>query len=151
MNFTERKPIVVPPGEGKKLMVIGQEILVRVGCADTAGELFVFDATSAPGSGVPPHIHLREDEMLQVLEGEMEVFLDGKTFVAKAGSVCFFPRNIPHGFKNMTNRPVQTRFVVSPGRNFEAFFNEFSALPAQQPPDMRKVTEIFDRYGIPLC
>ena len=111
----------------------------------------MFDATSAPGSGVPPHIHLREDEMLQVLDGEMEVFLAGKIYIAKAGSVSFFPRNVPHGFKNVTDRPVQTRFVVSPGSNFEAFFNELGALPCDQPPDMAKVTEIFNRYGIPLC
>jgi hypothetical protein len=41
-------------------------------------------------------------------------------------------------------------FTVVPGANFEKFFEELCALPADESPDMAKVTEIFNRYDIEI-
>jgi quercetin dioxygenase-like cupin family protein len=144
------KPAVVQPGKGRKIMVLGQEITVKLSTPETGGDYFLFESVVAPGFRVPPHIHSREDEIIQVLEGELEVFLGGKMFNAPAGAIAFFPRNIVHAFGNIVNTPASARFFVSPGANFEKFFDELCKLPANQPPDMAQVTEIFDRYGLPI-
>jgi quercetin dioxygenase-like cupin family protein len=150
MNKTTHKPAVLQPSEGGKLMVLGQEITVKLSSSETGGDYYLFENAVALGSNVPLHVHSREDEILQVLEGELEVTLDGKTFKAPAGTVAFFPRNVVHGFGNVGDIPAKGRFLVIPGTNFEQFFGELSALPANQPPNMAMVMEIFGRYGLPI-
>ena len=150
MNDRNHKPAVVQPGDGRKIMVLGMEVTVELSSAETNGVFYVFEAVIAPGDRVPPHVHSREDEIPQVLAGELDVYLGGETLKVLAGGFAFFPRNIVHGFSNTGKTPAKVRFLVSPGANFEKFFGELSALPANQPPDMAKVTKIFDHYGLPL-
>ena len=131
-------------------MVLGQEVTVKLSSSETGGDYYLFETVVALGGRVPPHVHSREDEILEVMEGELEVFLDGRTFNATAGALAFFPRDTVHAFSNVGKTPARARFVVSPGANFEKFFRELSALPADQPPDMAKVIELFARYGLPI-
>jgi len=142
--------MVVQPPDGRKITVLGMEFSIMLNTSETGGAYYVFEGVTAPGDGVPPHIHSREDEIVEVLDGELEVVLGGKTFKATTGAIAFFPRNIVHGFSNPGKLPAKVRFVVSPGANFEKFFEELSALPPSQPPDMTKVMEVFERYGLPI-
>lgn len=147
----QRKPIVVAPTEGRKITVLGQEITVKLTSKETGGDYYMFEAVIAPGGQVPIHTHSREDETLEVLEGELELFLGDTGLRACTGSTAFFPRSVAHGFRNPTQKPTRLRFVVSPGLNFETFFEELSSLPVDQPPDFVRVSEIFERYGLPLA
>ena len=150
MNTQNHKPAILRPGEGRKINVLGMEVTVKLSSLETGGDYFLFDGVVRQGDRVPPHIHHREDEIIQVLEGELEIFLGGRTFKAPAGAIAFFPREVVHAFANVANAPAKARFLASPGANFEKFFGELSALPANQPPDMAQVSEIFDRYGLPI-
>src|SRR5262245_19328332 len=127
-----RIPSVVGPGEGRRITVLGQEILIRLSCAKTGGDYYIFENVVPPGARVPRHIHTREDEIIQVLEGELEVFLDGKTFVARAGAIAFFPRDFVHGFANVGERPAKGSFLVSLGENLEKYFDELSDLTTHE-------------------
>ncbi len=53
----------------------------------------------------PPHRHPQE-EFLIVKEGELEVFLNGKTEKVGAGSLIFFGSNDEHGVKNTGTVPA---------------------------------------------
>ena len=150
MEISETKPVIIQADEGRKFAVLGHQISLKLACDDTAGDYYVFEASSPPGLGVPPHEHEHEDEIIRIMDGELEVFLDGKTFRALPGAVIFFPRGVPHGFRNVAETPARTLFVVSPASNFERFFVDLSALPADQPPDFAKVAEIFEHYDIHL-
>ena len=150
MNTQNHKPTVLRPDEGRKIKVLGMEVTIKLSSVETGGDYFLFEAVVSQGDRVPPHIHHREDEIIQVLEGELEISLSGRTFKAPAGAIAFFPRNVVHAFANAGNAPAKARFLASPGANFEKFFGELSALPANEPPDMAKVMEIFDRYGLPI-
>lgn len=150
MTNQHHEPAVVKPGEGRVILVLGQEITVKLSSSETGGDYYLFENVVPQGTRVPLHVHQREDEILEVLEGELEVTLGGKTFDAPAGTVAYFPRNVAHGFCNSGDAPAKGRFLVSPGANFEEFFGELGALPASGPPDMAKVMEIFSRYGLPI-
>jgi quercetin dioxygenase-like cupin family protein len=150
MNSQRQMPTVVQPGEGPKLTVVGSQVMVMLSCAQTGGAFYAFEGSVPPGSGVPPHVHQHEDEVIQILEGDFEVFLDGKIHKASAGAVLYFPRFVAHGFTNVGKTIGRGFFIASPGENFERFFTELSALPTNQPPDMAKVAEIFARYGLPI-
>jgi mannose-6-phosphate isomerase-like protein (cupin superfamily) len=150
MSVNDRIPALLQRTEGRHLNVIGHEIRVKLTDAETAGDAFVFEDVCPPAIGVPPHVHQREDEILIVLEGEYEVFLDGRRFVATKGAVANFPRFVPHGFRNTGQEPARALFVVTPGHSFAKFFDELSSLPSNVPPDPAKVAEIFGRYGMEI-
>ena len=50
------------------------------------------EVVGLPGSGPPPHIHHRVDEVYCLLEGELEVLNGDRTFMANAGSVFYIPK-----------------------------------------------------------
>ena len=110
----------------------------------------MFENTVNPGEGVPPHVHAREDEIIHLIEGSCEVFLDGKTYQAEAGAVVNFPRNVVHGFRNTGKAPARALFIVTPGENFESFFSELSEVAPTMPADMEKVAALFAKYGLPI-
>ena len=141
-----RKAMLLAAAEGRRLPIIGHEITVKLTAADTAGGAYVFEDACPPGAGVPPHVHQREDEILTVLEGEYEIFLDGKTHTARQGAVANFPRFVAHAFRNVSNRPARALFVVTPAESFARFFEELSALPADAAP--ATIAEVFARYSM---
>lgn len=150
MQQATRTPIVLPASEGRRLSVIGHEITVKLTTAETGGMAYVFEDLCPPGVGVPPHVHQHEDELVSILEGEYEIFLDGQTYHVTQGGIVNFPRLVPHAFRNSGAGPARALFTVTPGASFERFFNELSSLPAGAPPDPAKITEIFRRYGMAI-
>lgn len=151
MSTPPCNPIVVQPEEGRNFGILGTGVTLMLDRNQTGGSHYTFTGTIPAGAGIPPHVHEHEDEIAHILEGEFEVFLNGKRQKASAGAVLYFPRNIPHGFSNIGDTTARAFFVVSPGENFERFFVELSALPADQPPDMAKVVDIFGRHGLTLA
>jgi len=149
MNTTIPYPIPTA-SRPRKFHVLGQEVTLHVSDAETGDNYYVFEGLAPAGAVVPPHIHQHEDEIVYVLEGEFEVLLGEETFRLKAGESRYFPRHVVHGFTNVGATPARTLFFVSPGANFARFFEELSALPADLPPDLEKVHEIFARYQIDI-
>src|SRR5882724_12723554 len=76
----------------------------------TANTFFGIENIEPPGGGTPLHCHTREDEYFFVTEGQLTLFVDGKTITLAAGQSLFAPRNIPHAFKNCSAGPV--KFLV---------------------------------------
>ena len=146
---SSQRATVVASGQGRKFNVLGHSITAILTKQDTAGNYYVFEVVTPPGLGIPPHVHDREDELIYVVEGEFEIMLGEKQFVAKAGDEIFFARHIPHAFQNVGSRAGMTRWTVVPGGNFEEFFDKLSALPAGEP-DLQLVAEIFAQYGMQI-
>ena len=143
-------PVVIAANGGEHISVLGNQVEIRLTSLDTGGAAFVFENRIPVGDGVPPHVHEREDEIVQILEGELEVFLDGKTLRASAGAIVNFPRLVAHGFRNVSAAPVRTLFIATPGENFEKFFRELSAVAPTVPADMDAVAGVFRRFGLPI-
>ena len=99
--------IQVPNDGGKKLNVLGIPMVIRIHGRDTGGVVSAVESHDVPGGGPPPHIHHREDETFQVLEGEYEWTVGGKTFIAQKGAAVFLRRagcRIPTA--TLARRPV---------------------------------------------
>ena len=77
------KPIQIPDQGGKPVNILGISMLIRVHGHDTNGTVAVVESHDVPGGGPPPHIHHREDETFQILEGEYEWTVGGKTSLPK--------------------------------------------------------------------
>ena len=85
-------PILVSSDGGNKVNILGIPMVIRIHGRDTGGVVSAVESHDVPGGGPPPHIHHREDETFQVLEGEYEWTVGGKTFIAKKGATIFAPR-----------------------------------------------------------
>lgn len=56
----------------------------------------------AGGSSIHEHFH-PEEEVYEVIEGELELTIDGKAQIAKPGVVGIVPGNSRHSVKALTN------------------------------------------------
>jgi quercetin dioxygenase-like cupin family protein len=56
----------------------------------------------ARGSSIHEHLH-PEEEVWQVIEGELEVTIDGVTRIARPGLVAIVPPNTRHSVKALTD------------------------------------------------
>jgi len=140
-------PIQVPNDGGKKVNVLGKPMVIRIHGRDTGGVLSVVESHDAPGDGPPPHIHHREDETFQVLEGEYEFMVGGKNIPAKPGTTLFAPRGVPHTYRYLGTTPGRLMCIITPA-GFEGFFEEIGAMSPQQQQDIPRVVEIGKKYGL---
>ena len=141
-------PIQIPNDGGKKLNILGIPMVIRIHGRDTGGVLSVVESRDVPGGGPPPHIHHREDETFQILEGEFEFTVAGKTIRAQKGATVFAPRGLPHCFCNVGKMAGHLMVTLTPA-GFEQFFEEVGALTPQQQ-EIPRVIEIGKKYGLEI-
>ena len=141
------KPIQVPQGRGQSVNILGIPMLIRLHGRDTNGIVAVVESRDVPGGGPPPHIHRREDETFQILEGEYEFMVGGKTIHARPGVTIFAPRGIPHTYRYLGQTPGRLMCIITPS-GFEGFFEEIGALTPQQQQDIPRVMEIAKKFGL---
>lgn len=104
-----------------------------------------------PGFASPYHTHHREDESFYILHGEVAFVIDGRWLHAGPGAFVFGPREIPHGFKVVGDKPAQMLLQTTPG-GFEQFVIEFGQpiTDPVAPPDIPKLIATAARYGIDI-
>ena len=141
------KPIQVTPNGGEKLNVLGIPMVIRIHGRDTGGIVSAVESHDVPGGGPPPHIHRREDETFQVLEGEYEWTVGDEKFTAQKGATIFAPRGIPHTYRYLGKTPGRLMCVITPS-GFEGFFEEVGTMSPQQQQDIPQVMELARKYGL---
>jgi quercetin dioxygenase-like cupin family protein len=142
-------PVQVPAGGGKPVNILGIPMLIRLHGRDTNGTLAVVESHDAPGGGPPPHIHHREDETFQILEGDYEFMVGGQTIHAQPGTTLFAPRDVPHAYRCVSPNGGKLSVVLTPA-GFEGFFEQVGALTPAQQQDIPRVLEIGKKYGLEI-
>ena len=71
-----------------------------------------FNATGGLG-GPPLHIHLYQDEIFFVTAGEFLVEVGDDEFHLKEGDTVFAPRQVPHTFTHLTDKPTSSLLFFS--------------------------------------
>lgn len=140
-------PVHIPLNGGKAVNVLGTAMLIRVHGRDTNGTLSAVESHDVPGGGPPPHIHHREDETFQILEGEYEFMVGGQTILCKTGTTLFAPRGVPHTYRCVGEASGRLMCVITPA-GFEGFFEEIGAMSPEQQQDIPRVIEIGKKFGL---
>jgi mannose-6-phosphate isomerase-like protein (cupin superfamily) len=141
------QPKLVPSHGGRKFNVLGIPMEIRIHGRETGGIVSAVESHDVPGGGPPPHIHHREDETFQILEGEYEWTVGAKTFAAQKGATVFAPRGVPHTYRYVGKTPGRLMCVITPA-GFEGFFEEIGVLPPEQQQHIPRVVEIAKKYGL---
>lgn len=126
---------------------MGTTYAITVTKGQSAGLVGVFEGHVPAGEGPPVHVHHNEDEVIHVLEGTYEFWLDGTRFVRPAGASVFLPRGVPHTFRVIGNEPGRNLAILTPG-GFEGFFLEAAERNLTIPDRMPEVIELAARYGL---
>jgi quercetin dioxygenase-like cupin family protein len=105
--------------------VLGQRIDFLATGETTGGHYSLFHVFVPAGPPGPlPHIHRDADESFYVLEGRVEVLLEGAWRSLGPGQFLHVPRGAIHTFRNATSDAARmlSGFVPS---GFERFFRDF--------------------------
>ena len=124
-------------GDNQKIKLTGKE---------TSGQCTLIEQNNEPGVGIPPHVHENEDEVFQVLEGQVEMSIGDEKTTLTAGDIIFCPKGIPHSWKVVGDQKARAMLNIFPA-GLEAMFEELSQLPSG-PPDLEKVGQICGKYNL---
>jgi len=120
---------------------------INVGRYESGGVIGVFESIVPGGGGPPIHVHHNEDEVIHVIEGNYEFWLDGEIARIASGSSIFLPRGVPHTFRVLNGPSGRNLTVLTPG-GMEDFFVEAATQSLRIPDDMGQLLLLAERYGI---
>lgn len=139
------KPIAVLPGTGRTLQFLG--VTHKLTSEQTGGAFYVCEAVFGPESGSPLHIHHYEDEVIHVLEGEIDVWLDSEQLHAPAGGIVHLPKKIPHALQNPLKTSLRIIVHAIPG-GLEHYFDDVDAALQNGSFSTELHTQISRKYGL---
>jgi quercetin dioxygenase-like cupin family protein len=84
---------------------------------------------SGEGSMPPTHLHPRQAERFDVLEGRIEAVIGGEEREYEAGAVFEVPAGTAHQMR--ADGPARTRWVVIPALRTAEFFERMYTAPPQ--------------------
>jgi quercetin dioxygenase-like cupin family protein len=152
---TSATAVVRGPAEGEATWFLNGLTTKVVGVAETGGAYGITEHLVTAASNPPLHRHLDEDEAFYVLEGTIEVEVDGVVATATPGTYAFAPRGVPHTFRVVS--PTARMLVLGSGKasaGIEDFFFSMGdpaperRLPEPSAPDVDRLVSLAGRSGI---
>ncbi len=148
----------VSPGEGRSLSVLGELVTCKTRSDQTGGAYSLFEVSTHPGGGPPPHVHHREDEAFYVLQGEFEFVVEDSTSRAGAGTLIYVPKGTLHSHKNIGEEVGRMLESQTPGGLCEHFFEEVgkavdgeaATLVFEDQPEVERIVKVAAEYGIEI-
>lgn len=130
---SERKPIILRPGEGRAYPMGRIDAVFKADGAETGARYSISEWWLEPHTQGPgPHCH-EEDDVFYVIEGTMSVLVDGKWLDAPKGSFVLVPGGTTHDFENRTDVRAGLLNVSVPG-DFEEHVPGIAEWFAKNPP-----------------
>jgi quercetin dioxygenase-like cupin family protein len=79
-----------------------------------AKEIILVRATFPPFAAHKFHTHPGREEIIYILEGEAEQWVEEERRVLKAGEMAHIPKNTPHATRNPSDKPLRFLAILSP-------------------------------------
>lgn len=92
---------------------------------DTDGELLQFEEVLAAGGFVQPHVHVKQEERLRMLDGSLRVKVARKTSTARAGDEVVIPAAVGHSLRNVAREEARVIVELRPALATEGLLEEF--------------------------
>jgi len=77
-------------------------------------QLAILDVTIIPGMGHNFHRHPEQEEMIYVLEGEIEQWIEKEKKILKAGDAVFINKGIVHASFQRGDKPAHLLAILGP-------------------------------------
>ena len=113
----------------------GVSTRMQVSALTGSAQLAIFEQWCEPGLGAPTHLHAVE-EVLSVIEGDAEIWVDGEHTKASAGQSVLIPAGHRHGFRNVGSGTLHMRAVLA-APIFEASYDDHREAARRWVPEHR--------------
>lgn len=111
--------------------ITNQEIRFLQTAADTQGVLLEMESVYRGKSAKPAlHYHPNQDETFTVLQGKLQVILEGRSLLFHAGDTLHIPRGCIHSMWNDTDDTTVVNWKVQPAMDTEHFLETAMGLAA---------------------
>jgi quercetin dioxygenase-like cupin family protein len=139
---------IVGPTEGRAFEVMGDRVVVKTPGSETDGRFTLLEFDTPKEVGPPPHSHAWR-EGYWVLEGELELMIDGKTQTLSPGSWVLVPGGTIHTSKALSERTRYLMFAEPAG--VEDFLLEVQEGTADDPGNLETILAIAARHGFEVA
>ena len=95
---------------------------MQVSALTGSAQLCIFQQWCEPGLGAPTHLHAVE-EVLTVLEGQAEIWIEDKREVVSVGKSVLVPAGRRHGFRNIGTSILRVQATLA-APVFEASYDD---------------------------
>jgi quercetin dioxygenase-like cupin family protein len=121
----------IQSGDRLDLGPIGAVFRVVRTSEEANGEVLEMEWELAPyASGTPVHIHPQATESYDVIEGQLEVLIDGTWRTLSAGESAAVPPGVAHTFRNPNGSVSRVRNVHAPAMRFGEYFGTIHRIVA---------------------
>jgi len=111
----------------------------KVSGQQTDGRVFFMEHVGLTRGGGPPrHIHYEQEEWFYVLEGEVVAEVGEERIRLRMGDAVFAPRQLPHRYIYVAEKPGRLLIAFTPAGQMEAYFRNRRGLDP----------ESFAKYGM---
>jgi quercetin dioxygenase-like cupin family protein len=112
-------------------------------CISSRPEAYTMEWTVQPGGYVPfEHIHVCQDEIFHIQQGEMRAMIDGRKHFGKTGDTVTVPRGVKHIAYNDKPEPLVCIVEYKPGLDHYTTMQCFAGLTLDKDFDGRGLVNI---------
>ena len=86
-----------------------------------AKDIVAMEVSLLPGNGHDFHKHPEQEEVIYVIEGSVEQWLEDKKQTLNAGDAVFIPADIVHASFNVSSHPAKLFVTLSPCKGEEGY------------------------------
>ena len=120
---------MITTGQTLRNSVTGETLVFRTTSADTNGESVVVETFVEPNGAVAAtHVHPAQEELFEVLGGELEFRIGRSTIVARAGDRVLVPAGTAHRFENVGEETAHFVCEIKPALGFEQLIETMFSL-----------------------
>jgi quercetin dioxygenase-like cupin family protein len=116
MSTHTASPYHLAAGEGQAMSWFTAQFALKA----SDPQIGLMELEGSPGVEPPLHVHRNEDEYYYLLDGEVTFHIGQDTYLARAGSLVFLPRAVPHTFTIHT--PTARMLLLNAPGGFERMF-----------------------------
>jgi quercetin dioxygenase-like cupin family protein len=99
------------------------KLIIKKTAAETDGQSFEMEMVIGPHNPGPPlHTHPHAAEVYEVLDGEIELNVNGTWQTYPAGKKAVIAKGVPHTYRNTSVAPVRVYNRHQPAMHFSDYF-----------------------------
>lgn len=114
-------------------------------------QAFVLFEAEYLDEGPGHHLHMKDDELFHILDGQVQMIVNGSQFCAASGDYVYVPRGISQGirvYNPMKDRKrVKIQIMLFPS-GLEYFLDEVAVVFREDRSNMTAIRSISEKYGI---
>ena len=142
--MTTTKGFIVPAGGGTHFdsPAPGRSFAMKLLGRETNESIMMFEEILPAGTTSLYHLHRDSDEVAWVLAGEFGFKIGDEVASGGPGTCAFFPRDVPHAWKNTGSETGRVLFLYTPA----AAGGLIEALAVRRPADEAERRELLQRH-----